>query len=51
MVSNEKAVYFDFYCKRCLYEKKSELGEPCFECLAHPVNWNSHKPVNYEEKE
>lgn len=23
----------------------------CHECLNNPGNWNSHKPVNYEEAE
>lgn len=47
----EKEVYFDQYCKTCKYAKTKEEDDPCDECLANPVNVNSHKPVKYEEKE
>ena len=39
------------YCKNCQYWTTKEEDEPCFECLANPVNLNSHKPVNYKEKQ
>ena len=46
-----KEVYFHEYCKKCKYEKHKETDEPCAECLCEAVNWNTHRPVKYEEKE
>ena len=45
-----KEVYFDQYCKSCKHEKLKEEENPCCECLRHPTNEYSHKPVMYEEK-
>lgn len=45
-----KEVYFDRYCKTCKHEKLKEEEKPCCECLEHPINAYSHKPVMYEEK-
>lgn len=45
-----KEVYFDKYCKTCKYKKKKDTEEPCDECLDNPINLNSHRPVNWEEK-
>ena len=44
-------VYFDKYCETCKYKDVDETDDPCFGCLANPVNLYSHKPVNYKEKE
>lgn len=46
-----KEVYFSQYCKTCEYQKREEYEDPCDECLNEPVNVNSHKPVNWKEKE
>lgn len=46
-----KEVYYHEYCKKCRHEKAPETEEPCDECLSEPINWNTHKPVKYEEKE
>lgn len=46
-----KEVYFGEYCKKCVHEKVKETEAPCDECLGEPLNWNTHRPVNYEEKE
>lgn len=51
MENNYKEVYFDKYCSKCTYEKTDSGEEPCNECLAYFVNINSHKPVNFKEKE
>lgn len=48
---NDLLVYFDKYCKSCKHEKLAETESPCAECLEHPVNLNSHKPVHYETKD
>lgn len=45
-----KEVYFNQYCKTCRNERKLETDEQCNECLSHPVNLYSHKPVNWKEK-
>lgn len=50
MESIYKEVYFDQYCKTCKYEKCPETDETCDFCLDHPVNADSHKPINWEEK-
>lgn len=51
MVSNYKEVYYDPYCGKCKHKKKKEEEEPCAECLNHPVNEFSHRPVKFEENE
>ena len=48
---NQKEVYFHKYCETCKHRKVENTEEPCNECLGEPTNWNSHKPVKYEEKE
>ena len=45
-----KEVYFDEYCKTCEYCDLKETEDPCFECLVEHINSNSHKPVNWKEK-
>ena len=47
-----KEVYFHGYCKKCKhFDKENEHKIPCDECLSHPVNLHTHKPVKFEEKE
>ena len=46
-----KEVYFHEHCKSCKYEKTKETECPCDECMSEPTNLNTHKPVNYKEKE
>lgn len=46
----DKEVYFYEHCKTCKYQNKSETDEPCNDCLSNPINTDSHKPVNWEEK-
>lgn len=50
MNSNDKEVYFHQYCKTCEHFDKMEEEEPCDDCLAEPVNTDSHRPVRWEEK-
>ena len=45
-----KEVYFGEYCPKCKHKDIKEHESPCSECLYEPLNWNSHKPVKYEEK-
>lgn len=44
-------VFFNKYCKTCKYRKVDGDVEPCNECLEHPVNLYSHKPVKWENKD
>ena len=46
-----KEVYYHEYCKKCRHEKVSDTETPCDECLNESLNWNTHRPVKYEEKE
>lgn len=46
-----KEVYFNEYCYRCIHEEKDEDEDPCFCCLANPINVDSHKPIHFKEKE
>ena len=47
----QKEVYFDKYCPLCEYCDKRENEDPCFDCLNYGRNEDSHKPVNFKEKE
>lgn len=49
-MNEEKEVYFDQYCKLCKHHGLEESKDPCNDCLAEPSNTNSHKPMNYENK-
>ena len=51
MEDNYKEVYFARYCITCKYKDKPEEEDPCYDCLAEPVNLYSHKPVKYEDKD
>ena len=50
MEGDYKEVDFDTYCPLCKDWETSVEEDPCFECLDEPVNVDSHKPVNFEEK-
>lgn len=46
-----KEVYFNEWCPKCEHENLNESDDICDECLSEPTNLNSHKPVNWKEKE
>ena len=46
----KKFVEFWNWCYKCKHKDKAELDDPCFDCVAEPVNEDSHKPVKYEEE-
>jgi hypothetical protein len=50
MDENYKEVYFSQYCTSCKNAVKTEDEEPCNDCLANPMNVDSHKPTHWEEK-
>lgn len=46
-----KFVEFVKYCHKCVNKDKPESEDPCHDCLNHPVNLGSHKPVNFKPAE
>lgn len=50
-MSEDKEVLFSMYCPKCRHAKCADSENPCDECLANPVNQNSHKPIFFKEKE
>lgn len=46
---SEKEVYYSQYCRQCEYYKQPEAADPCDECLAQPVNEDSHKPLYFKK--
>ena len=49
--SKQKFVEYDKYCLKCEHLNSPEDEDPCDECLRECVNWDSHKPINFKEKE
>lgn len=47
----DKEVYFGEYCPKCEHFTQPDYEDPCNECLTEPMNQNSHKPINFKEKE
>lgn len=43
-------VAFDEYCATCKYKDLPESEDPCYDCLAHPANENSRKPVHHTQR-
>lgn len=43
-----KIVFYHLYCDSCKYSELDDHKEPCNECLTHPTNLYSHKPINYD---
>lgn len=50
-MNEERMVLFNVYCSKCKHYQVAEEDEPCRECLKHPTNIHSYKPINYEEGE
>lgn len=50
MESNNKEVYFNKYCNTSKDKNVKETNDPSNECLDHPSKTNSHKPVNYKDR-
>lgn len=46
--THEKLVNFA-YCRICTYHDLTEKDEPCSTCIANPVNFESAKPIKYEQ--
>lgn len=45
---NEKEVYFNEWCPKCIYRNKEEYEDPCNTCLTNTVNVDSHKPTEFK---
>lgn len=50
MMKNIKEVDYNKYCRECKHEKSEENESPCNECLEQGYNFNSHKPIRFEDK-
>ena len=50
-MNDERLVEFHKYCASCRYFETPETEDPCNDCLNNPANIDSHKPVNYSQKE
>ena len=46
-----KIVDFGKYCKSCKHANKSEIEDPCFECMDEFINLHSDRPVKWEESD
>lgn len=51
MIGDPKEVDFAKYCKKCRHFDTQEYEDPCNECLENPAMQDSHKPLNFEEKD
>lgn len=49
--SKYKLVHYHEYCPKCQNEKSPDTEDPCDECLRERVMLDSHKPLNFKEKE
>lgn len=50
MQTETKFVDFKEYCPKCKNWECLAGEDPCNECLTTPVNINSRKPINFEDK-
>lgn len=46
-----KEVHFHEYCKKCEYSEEPEDCDKCADCLNESCRIDSHKPINFKEKE
>ena len=49
-MNDYRIVDFEKYCDLCKYKELNSFADPCDDCLHHPANIDSHKPVNFEKK-
>lgn len=47
MEGRDKFVDFTTYCQTCTHRDVAESEDPCWECLNHPTQAYSHKPMCY----
>ena len=46
---SEHEVHFDIYCPRCKHWGTSEWMEPCNSCLNEPANYDSRRPLYFQQ--
>ena len=46
--SREKIVSF-VYCRFCEHKEKKEASNPCDDCLDHPTNIDSRRPIHFKD--
>lgn len=51
METDTKEVNYRAYCPKCKHYELKETEEPCNECLSQGYNYNSVKPVRFEQKD
>ena len=51
MIGDQKEVYFDQYCSKCVNKDvdESDVNGACWDCLDSPSNVDSHKPLYFKE--
>ena len=37
------------YCRFCEHKNQKDISEPCFDCLDHPTNINSRRPIHFKD--
>lgn len=47
--NNTHEVAYFLYCLKCKYRDLEEQKDPCHDCLNQGYNWNSRKPIHFEE--
>lgn len=47
MIGADHIVEFVQWCNKCKYENSDSTLDPCNDCLNHPVNQDSRRPVNF----
>ena len=45
-----RIVCFALYCGSCAHFEKKGNEEPCDDCLDHPTNEHTDRPVNWTER-
>lgn len=43
-------VRYDLWCSKCKNKDVKENDDPCEECLDHPVNDSTERPIHFKEK-
>lgn len=51
MNQEDLEVDFEKYCPKCEYRDYPEESDICTECLAYPMNHESHKPHRFKQSD
>ena len=47
--NNEEKIVSFVYCRFCVHKNQKDISEPCTDCLDHPTNVNSRRPVHFKD--